>query len=89
MNIVREKWNEILETVKNEHELTDISYKTWLKPLEVYSVDETDHMVTILVPSEQMGVSYIEKKLFIKEFLVDLLLNEFCEWYKSIKNICF
>ena len=62
MNIVREKWNEILETVKNEHELTDISYKTWLKPLEVYSVDETGHMVTILVPSEQMGVSYIEKK---------------------------
>ena len=62
MSIVRDKWDEILETVKNEHELTDISYKTWLKPLEVYSVNDEDHLVTILVPSEQMGISYIEKK---------------------------
>jgi len=62
MSIVREKWDEILETVKNEHELTDISYRTWLKPLEVYSVNDEDHLVTILVPSEQMGISYIEKK---------------------------
>ena len=62
MNTLRDKWNEILETVKNEHELTDISFKTWLKPLEIYAVDETNHIITILVPSEQMGVSYIEKK---------------------------
>lgn len=62
MSIVRDKWDEILETVKNEHELTDISYKTWLKPLEVYSVNDEEHLVTILVPSEQMGISYIEKK---------------------------
>ena len=62
MNVVREKWDEILETVKKEHELTEISYKTWLKPLEVYAVDDANHLVTILVPSEQMGVSYIEKK---------------------------
>lgn len=60
MDIIREKWEEILYTVKVEHELSDISFKTWLKPLQIHSV--SDHVVTILVPSEQMGVEYINKK---------------------------
>ncbi len=60
MDVIREKWDEILDTVRVEHELTDISFKTWLKPLQVHSV--TDRTVTILVPSEQMGVDYINKK---------------------------
>ena len=60
MDVIREKWEDILYTVKVEHELSDISFKTWLKPLQVHSV--SDHVVTILVPSEQMGVDYINKK---------------------------
>lgn len=60
MDVIREKWEEILYTVKVEHELSDISFKTWLRPLQVHSVSE--HVVTILVPSEQMGVDYINKK---------------------------
>ena len=64
MDIIREKWNTILETVRNEHELTDISFKTWLEPLTVFDVDDSLHIVTILVPSEQMGmgIGYIQKK---------------------------
>ncbi|MDO5344779.1 MAG: chromosomal replication initiator protein DnaA [Lachnospiraceae bacterium] len=60
MDVIREKWEEILYTVKVEHELSEISFKTWLKPLQVHSV--SDHVVTILVPSEQMGINYINKK---------------------------
>ncbi len=62
MEIIREKWNDILQTVRSEHQLSDISFKTWLKPLEIYEVDDIRHVVTILVPSEQMGVDYIQKK---------------------------
>ena len=51
MNIIYEKWDEILETVKTEHELSDVSFKTWLKPLTIHSID--DQVVTILVPSQQ------------------------------------
>ena len=40
MDIIRQKWDTILETVRNEHELTDISFKTWLEPLTVYDVEE-------------------------------------------------
>ena len=35
MDVIREKWEDILYTVKVEHELSDISFKTWLKPLQV------------------------------------------------------
>lgn len=60
MNIVAEKWDEILQTIKIDHDLSDISFDTWLKPLKVYSVEE--NIVTILVPSEQVGLNYINKK---------------------------
>ena len=38
MEQIIEKWEEILRTVKEEHELTDISFKTWLEPLKVFDV---------------------------------------------------
>ena len=60
MNIVAEKWDEILQTIKIDHDLSDISFDTWLKPLKVYSVE--GNIVTILVPSEQVGLYYINKK---------------------------
>ena len=31
MDILQEKWDDILYTVKSEHELSDMSFKTWLK----------------------------------------------------------
>ena len=60
MEELREKWEEILYLVKTEHELSEISFKTWLLPLQVHDV--SDHTVFILVPSQQMGIEYIEKK---------------------------
>ena len=60
MSIIEEKWDQILERVKEEHELGEVSFKTWIKPLKVYKVD--GHDVTILVPSEQVGLDYVSKK---------------------------
>lgn len=60
MELILEKWEQILRTVKEEHELTDISFNTWLKPLRVYSIEGSK--LYILVPSEQMGLNYITKK---------------------------
>ncbi|MCD7744371.1 MAG: chromosomal replication initiator protein DnaA [Lachnospiraceae bacterium] len=60
MDLLKEKWKEILFTVKEEHDLSDVAFKTWLQPLEIYSV--SDHTITILVPIGQVGVDYITKK---------------------------
>ncbi len=62
MDIIKAKWDQILMTVKEEHQLSDISFKTWLKPLTVFNVDDSHKVVQILVPTEQMGVDYISKK---------------------------
>ena len=60
MDIIQEKWNDILERVREEHELSDVSFKTWIRPLKVHEVD--GQAVTILVPTEQVGLDYVSKK---------------------------
>ncbi len=79
MNIVAEKWDEILQTIKIDHDLSDISFDTWLKPLKVYSVE--GNIVTILVPSEQVGLNYINKKykLPLQETISELTGIDRCE----------
>ncbi|MCD8151485.1 MAG: chromosomal replication initiator protein DnaA [Clostridiales bacterium] len=63
MELIKQKWEEILLTVKEEHDLTDISFNTWLKPPEVCAVK--DNCVYILVSSEQLALSYITKKFYL------------------------
>ena len=77
MNIIFEKWDEILETVKKEHALTDVSFKTWLKPLKIHKVE--DQVAFILVPSQQVGLEYISKKyaLPLKVAISELTDSEF------------
>ncbi len=60
MNIIQEKWDEILERVREEHELSDVSFKTWIRPLKVHETD--GQAVTILVPTEQVGLDYVSKR---------------------------
>ena len=54
MDAVIEKWEEILQTVKSEYEVTDVPFNTWLKPLKVYEVD--GKLITVVVPSEQAAI---------------------------------
>ena len=60
MNIIEQKWDDILNRVREEHELGDVSFKTWIRPLKPYRLDGTD--LTILVPSEQVGLDYVSKR---------------------------
>ena len=59
MNVVEEKWNEIIEHLRVEHELSHISFSTWIQPLKVYNV--VDNTVYLLV-DKAASVDYIEKK---------------------------
>ena len=59
MNVVKEKWTEIIELLRIEHELSNVSFTTWIQPLKVYDV--VDNTVFILV-NMNASVEYIEKK---------------------------
>ncbi len=62
MNIVTNKWDEIIHKLKIEHGLSDVSFKTWISPLEVYDV--VDSTVYILVPLKA-SVDYITQKYLL------------------------
>ena len=60
MEQVVKNWEKILNAVKVEHELTDVSFNTWLKPLKVHSVE--GNTLYILVQNEQTALNYINRK---------------------------
>ena len=62
MDIVNEKWPEIIEHLRIEHELSNVSFNTWIQPLRVYDV--IDNTVFILV-NINASVEYIEKKYLL------------------------
>jgi chromosomal replication initiator protein len=63
MDVILEKWDEILQTVKTEHDMSEIAFNTWIRPLQIYGVE--DDTLYILVPSEQVMLSYISKKYYL------------------------
>lgn len=74
---IKEKWNEILLHIKEEHELTDVSFKTWLLPTEPYSVK--GNKLLILVPDIHF-LGYIKKKYgFLLQITIEELTGYECE----------
>lgn len=63
MDLLTKEWAHILKTVKQEYNITDISFKTWLAPLEVFSV-QNDTLILLFPTDEsnQMSLNYISKK---------------------------
>ena len=60
MEELKQKWDLILQTLKEEYDIQDISFKTWIKPIKIYSV--SGNKITLLISEDPMGISYIEKK---------------------------
>ena len=61
MDSIKENWNLIKETLRKEYELSDISYTTWIEPLNFHRVK--DNVVIIMIPSDQAhDLNYISSK---------------------------
>ncbi len=60
MTIIEKNWDQILEKVKEDYEITNVAFNTWLKPLKIYSVE--DNKITLLVTNESIAVTLIRKK---------------------------
>ena len=61
-NELYQRWDEILEHMKVSFDITDVSYRTFIKILSIYSVE--DNKITILIDDINIGnsKSFIEKK---------------------------
>jgi len=61
MNLLKNNWITIKETVRREYGLSNISYNTWVEPLELHNV--VDDTVNIIIPSDQShSLKYIKEK---------------------------
>lgn len=76
MNVVEEKWPDIIEHLRIEHELSNVSFSTWIQPLKVFNV--IDNTVYILV-NMNASVDYINKKyaLPLKVCIAEITGNEY------------
>ncbi len=62
-----DKWDLILSTFKEEHEIIDVSFKTWIKPLKIYKLD--GDVLTLTFSSldddssaDERSIVYVEKR---------------------------
>lgn len=62
-NLVNEKWDEILENLRKEYDIMEVSFNTWIKPLEVHSVK--GDIITLIVPDDNIGISFYKKKYYL------------------------
>ena len=61
MEAIKENWTTIKEAVRREYSLSDISYHTWVEPLEFHNV--VNDVVSIIIPSDQAhALNYISSK---------------------------
>ncbi len=61
MDELKENWITIKETIRREYNISDISYKTWVNPLEYHNVE--NDVVSIIIPSDQAhALNYISTK---------------------------
>ena len=59
LELLSAKWNDILQTIRQDNGLSDVAFKTWLLPLKIFRIDH--NTVKITAPFEQ-AVTYIENK---------------------------
>lgn len=75
---LKEKWPEILDFLKQEYDITDVSFKTWILPLKVQSYN--NDVVTLVFPDDSgnTGLQYIKKRylLFLKISIEEVLNKE-------------
>ncbi len=61
MDSIQEKWLEIKEKIKEEYQISEVAYQTWIEPLEYFNT--LDHMVNIIIPSDLSNmISYITSR---------------------------
>ena len=63
--IVEEKWDDILEFLRTEYDVSPVSYRMWLQPLKVHKVDDSKDEIIFSVDDQlvgQLGIKHIETK---------------------------
>lgn len=84
---LKEKWPEILDFFKQEYDIADVSFKTWILPLEVESFENNMITLVFLGESGKTGLQYINKKyLALLKISIEETLNQELELQIILPN---
>ena len=75
------KWDEVLDYLKTEYSISDVSYNSWLKPLELFQIEDNKLYITYNGDQNQMTIGYITRKYAtpIKVTIAELTGTQFDE----------
>ena len=75
------KWDEVLNYLKTEYSISDVSYNSWLKPLELFQIEDNKLYITYNGDQNQMTIGYITRKYAtpIKVTIAELTGTQFDE----------
>ena len=74
MSEIQARWDEIKNNIKDEYDLSQVSFDTWIVPLKFY--DDRDNVVSIIIPSDQShALNYINKnyKDFFRIIITEMM----------------
>ena len=74
MSEIQARWDEIKNNIKEEYDLSQVSFDTWIVPLKFY--DDRDNVVSIIIPSDQShALNYINKnyKDFFRIIITEMM----------------
>lgn len=77
LELLNQKWDGILHTIRQDNGLSEVAFKTWLLPLKLFRIE--DHLLKITAPFEQAAI-YIENKY--KTFLYVAVAEAMGEEYE-------
>lgn len=60
LTVIKEHWPKILNKIKEEGDLTGISYSTWIEPLQILSCDNEG--VYFIVENGLMAINILNKR---------------------------
>lgn len=61
---IQQKWDEILNILEKDHDISPVAINAWIKPLQIYEV--SNNKVTFMVGSQldQRGIDFIKHKFY-------------------------
>ena len=76
LELLKSKWNDILNYIKQNYELSDIAFDAWLVPLKPYAIEGD---VIYIVAEEKQAANYINKRFYekFKETIVEFFDEEY------------
>lgn len=63
-DLILSKWDDIMNILENEHGISKMMIKTWIRPLHLYSIEDGVVYFTLDEQYGERGVEFMTKKLF-------------------------